>query len=71
MPTDFLKNQRTEFMATECISYGFITNGHKFSDLKQHPFITSQFPWVKSLVQINWVFAQGLIRLKLRCQLVV
>lgn len=57
------------FSPTIFISYGFITNYHRFSNFKEHTI--SQFPRVRSLdIGLSWVLsAQGLTRLKPGCQL--
>ena len=38
-----------------CISFQLLTNYHKLYSLKQHTFMISQFPWVKSWAQLIWV----------------
>ena len=38
-----------------CISFQLLTNCHKLYSLKQHTFMISQFPWVKSWAQLIWV----------------
>lgn len=41
--------------------YGWVTNYHKLSSLKQHPFISSQFWWAQlgPLLKVSWGWHQG------------
>ena len=45
---------------TVFISYSWLTEYHRFSNLRQHIFIISQFPWVRNLdIGLNWVLFLG------------
>lgn len=46
-----------------------VTNYHKYSSLKQHRFIISQFPWDGVQHCLVGSSAQSLTRLQSRCQL--
>lgn len=50
----------TTTTTTVFISYSCATNYHRFSNLRQHIFIISQFPWVRNLdIGLNWVLLLG------------
>lgn len=46
-------------MYSELVFYSYVTNNHKYSGLKKKLFISSQFPWIRSPIQVSWVLCLG------------
>ena len=48
------------------ISFPLLTNYHKLHSLKQHTFMISQFPWVKSWAQLIWALCTRSLKATVR-----